>query len=413
MNSFPSRATAAAVAVLLAAGCSSTGDSDSPTDGRQSAKTPVADARFEIRPGKDLVAHQGVAVAAIDRETLRVRAQTTVPEPITTGLLAGTGSVSRSFDRSFRYALLGAGGVSAEGAGGALKVADLTAAGSDGAVLTLTREQLTAAGVTGTVSGAQFSASAGRPHLWFQTTASDSPSGETWSGATSGQYKITMLWSVDVKAWQAGDRNAARHKVPPAVQEYWQSQECQTAFSRSAGQEGFTPWSCWLVDAAGVPVPSGPADARTVTGTADTGWTNPAAGAGAGSEKATFSYVKGSDGKPATPVSVSGAGGNGASTLDGTSGLIDSGPAASGERKMWRFTTVGAQLKLQELSTALPPSSNSDDDTQLWAFPDGRAVARVEEGDSSTGWILTAAGKWKKTGPWAADLQDAEVGPTA
>lgn len=413
MNRFPTRAVAAAAAILLAAGCSSTDDHAKNTpDKSGKKKTPQATgAGLQIRPGKDLLVHQGVAIAALDRDTLQIRKQITLPEKVAQGQLAGTGSHSRSFDSHFHYALLGASGMGSSAADGALKVADLTAAGTNKAVLSLSREQLTAAGVTGTVSGAQFSASPKGPELWFQTTAADSPSGETWSSSTASQYKITSLWSINVKDWQAGRHTAQKHTVPADVQQYWKSQECQTAFSRSAGQDSFTPWSCWLVDAANVPVASGPEDSRSVKGTVDTGWTNPASGTG--SEKATFSYLKGSNGKPATPVSVSGAGGNGASTLDGTSGLIDSGSAARGERKMWRFTTAGSKLKLKGLAQALPPAADSDDETELWAFPDGGAVAKAEEGDAATGWILNTSGKWKKIGPWAEDLQDAEVEPTA
>ncbi|MFI5749001.1 hypothetical protein ACIBBE_24415 [Streptomyces sp. NPDC051644] len=413
MNRFPTRAVAAAAAVLLAAGCSSSGDNGKGTPAKDNSAKPrqTAGPGLEIRPGKDLVAHQGVAVAALDRETLQIRKQVTVPEPVAQGQLAGTGSRSRVFDSSFRYALLGESGLSASAPDGTLKVADLTAAGSGKAVLTLTREQLTAAGATGAISGAQFTGSPKEPELWFQTTAADSPTGENWSSSTSSQYKITSLWSVNVKNWQAGNRTAQKHDVPAQVQMYWRSQECQTAFSRNPGQEGFTSWSCWLVDASGIPVASGPARASTVSGTVDTGWTNPASGTG--SEKVTFSYVKGSDGKPARPLSVSGAGGNGASTLDGMSGLIDSGSAAQSERKMWRFTTAGSQLKLQALPKALPPSTSTDDETDLWVFPDGQAVAKVEDSDAATGWILTADEEWKKVGPWDADLQDAEVLTTA
>ncbi|MFF3734080.1 hypothetical protein ACFYXM_28180 [Streptomyces sp. NPDC002476] len=414
MNRFPTRAVAAAAAVLLAAGCSSSGGEGKSTPAKNDSAKPsqTAGPGLEIRLGKDLVAHQGVAVAALERETLQIRKQVTVPEPVAQGQLAGTGSRSRVFDSSFEYALLGESGMSASAPDGALKVADLAAAGSGKGVLTLTREQLTAAGVTGTVSGAQFTGSPKEPELWFQTTAADSPTGETWSSSTAGQYKITSLWSVNVKDWQAGStRTVRKHDVPAEVQTYWKSQECQTAFSRSPGQEGFTPWSCWLVDAAGTPVASGPVSARTVRGTVDTGWTNPASGTG--SEKVTFSYVKGSDGKPALPLSVSGAGGNGASTLDGMSGLIDSGSAAQSERKMWRFTTVGSQLKLKELPKALPATTSTDGETELWVFPDGQAVAKVEDGDAATGWILTADQEWKKVGPWAADLQDAEIHTTA
>ncbi|MGW0673169.1 hypothetical protein [Streptomyces sp. NPDC002746] len=413
MNRFPTRAVAAAAVVLLAAGCSSSGNdsTSTPTKGSSVEPSQTPGPGLEIRPGKDLVAHQGVAVAALDRETLQIRNQVTVPEPVAQGQLAGTGSRSRVFDSSFQYVLLGESGMNSSGPDGALKVADLAAAGSDKAVLTLTREQLTAAGVNGAVSAAQFTGSRKSPQLWFQTTAADSPTSETWSSSTAATYKITSLWSVNIKDWQAGKHTARKHEVPTEVQAYWKSQECQTAFSRSPGQEGFTPWSCWLVDAAGVPVASGPTNARTVNGTVDTGWTNPASGAG--SEKVTFSYVKGSDGKPALPLSVSGAGGNGASALDGMSGLVDSGSAARSERKMWRFTTAGTQLKLKELPKALPTAASSDDETELWVFPDGQAVAKVEAGDTATGWILTADQQWKKIGPWAADLQDAEVLTTA
>lgn len=413
MNRFPTRAVAAAAVVLLAAGCSSSGGDGKSTPAKDSSAKPsqTPGPGLEIRLGKDLVAHQGVAVAALDRETLQIRKQVTVPEPVAQGQLAGTGSRSRVFDSSFQYALLGESGMGAGGPDGALKVSDLAAAGSDKAVLTLTREQLTAAGVTGAVSGAQFSGSPESPQLWFQTTAADSPTSETWSSSTADKYKITALWSVNVKGWRAGNHTARKHEVPAEVQAYWKSQECQTAFSRNPGQEGFTPWSCWLVDAAGVPVASGPANARTVNGTVDTGWTNPASGTG--SEKVTFSYVKGGDGKPALPLSVSGPGGNGASTLDGMSGLVDSGSAAKSERKMWRFTTAGSQLKLKELPKALPAAASSDDETELWAFPDGQAVAKAEDGDTATGWILTVDQQWKKIGPWPADLLDAEVLTTA
>ncbi|MGW7319452.1 hypothetical protein [Streptomyces sp. NPDC054865] len=413
INRIPTRvAVAAMAAILLAAGCSSTGDSDKtiPQKDTTSKSPDSAGLGLVIRPGQDLLAHQGVAVLALDRETLQIRKQVTVPEPVAPGLLAGTGSHSRSFDSTFHHALLGAGGMSASGADGALKVADLTAAGTDKAVLTLSREQLTAAGVIGTISGAQFTGSPKASELWFQTSPADSPSGETWSSATSSRYKITSLWSVNVKDWQAGRHTVQKVEVPADIQEYWRSQECQTAFSRNPGQEGFTPWSCWLVDASGIPVASGPVGARTVKGTVDTAWTNPAKGMG--TEKATFSYVRGSDGKPAAPLSVSGPGGNGASTLDGTSGLIDSGSAARGERKMWRFTTAGAELKLQPLSKTLPVSADTDEETELWAFPDGRAVAKVG-GGAPTGWILTEAGEWKNVGPWPAELQEAEVEPTA
>jgi hypothetical protein len=413
MNRFPTRAVAAAAAVLLAAGCANSGNDSKNTPAKNSSTSPpqTTTPGLGIRPGKDLVAHQGVAVAAVDRESLRIRKQVTLPEPVAQGQLAGTGSRSRVFDGSFRYVLLGEGGISAGAPDGALKIADLAAAGSAKAVLTLTREQLTAAGVTGAVSGAQFSRSPKAPELWFQTAAADAPTGETWSSSTAGEYKITSLWSVNVKDWQAGKHTVRKHEVPGDVQAYWKSQECQTAFSRNPGQEGFTPWSCWLVDAAGAPVASGPANARTVNGTVDTGWTNPASGAG--SEKVTFSYVKGSDGKPALPLSVSGAGGNGASTLDGMSGLVDSGSAARSERKMWRFTTDGSRLKLKELPEALPVVASGDSETALWVFPDGQAVAKVQDGDTATGWVLTAGQQWKKIGPWAADLQDAEVVTTA
>ncbi|MFS0691674.1 hypothetical protein [Streptomyces nitrosporeus] len=408
MNRFPTRAVAAAAAVLLAAGCSSSGDDGKSTPGKDSSAKPsqTPGLGLEIRPGKDLVAHQGVAVAALDRETLQIRKQVTVPEPVAQGQLAGTGSRSRVFDSSFQYALLGESGMNASGPDGALKVADLAAAGTDKAVVTLTREQLTAAGVTGAVSGAQFTGAPKSPELWFQTTPADSPAGETWSSSTADKYKITSLWSVNLKDWQAGKHTARKHEVPAEVQAYWKSQECQTAFSRNPGEEGYTPWSCWAVDGVGVPVASGPASARTVNGTVDTGWTNPASGTG--SEKVTFSYVKGSDGKPALPLSVS-AGGNGASTPDGMSGLVDSGSAAKNERKMWRFTTAGSQLKLEELPKALPAAASSDDETELWVFPDGQAVAKVENGDTATGWILTADQQWKKIGPWADELLDAEV----
>lgn len=410
MNRHTIRAAAAAAIVLLAAGCSSTDDhGKQPNDENKKKQTPPTTATgWEIRPGKDLIAHQQSAIVAVDRDTLQIRKQVTVPDPVASGRLSGTGSTSRSFDSTFHYALLGPGGMGS-GADGALKVADLTVAGTDKAVLTLGREDLTAAGATGAISGAQFSASSKGPELWFQTTAADAPAGENWSSATSDQYKITSLWSVNVKDWQAGRKTATKHAVPADIQSYWKSQECQTAFSRNAGEEGFTPWSCWLLDATGTPVASGPASARAVKGTVDTGWTNPTTGSG--TEKITFSYLKGSDGKPATPVSVAGPGGNGASILSGLSGIVDSGPAAKSERKMWRFTTSGSDLKLSPLPKTLPPSTDAE--TKLWAFPDGQAVAKVKEGDTSTGWILTGSGEWKKIGPWVADLEDAEVTPTA
>ncbi|MFF2228292.1 hypothetical protein ACFVV7_33800 [Streptomyces globisporus] len=413
MNRFPTRVAAAAAAVLLAAGCSdsaSDNGKNGPAQEDSTKPSQVAGPGLAIRPGKDLLAHQGVAVAALDRVTLQIRKQVTVPEPVSQGQLAGTGSRSRVFDGSFRYALVGESGMGAQAPDGALTVADLNATGGK-AVVAMSRAQMTAAGVTGTISGAQFTGSSAEPELWFQTTQADHPSGESWSSSTADQYKITSLWSVNIKHWQAGHRTAQKHPVPADVQAYWKSQDCQTAFSRSPGQETFTPWSCWTVDAAGTPVASGPEDERTVSGTADTGWTNPASGTG--TEKATFSYVKGSDGKPALPLSVSGAGGNGTSTLDGMSGLIDSGSAASSERKMWRFTTEGSQLKLTELPAALPAAAAADGETELWAFPDGQAVAKAEDGDTASGWILSADGKWQKTGAWPADLQDAEVLTTA
>lgn len=410
MNRYTIRAAAAAAVVLLAAGCSSTDDSGkSPNDDNKKKETPAAAAGLKIRPGKDLIAYQQSAIAAVDRDTLKIRKQVTVPEPVSSGRLAGTDSSSRTFDSSFRYALLGPAGMGSGTADGTLKVADLTAAGTGKAVLTLSREDLTAAGATGAISSAQFTAAPRGPELWFQTTSADAPAAENWSSTTADQYKITALWSVNVKDWQAGRKTATKHAVPAAVQGYWKSQECQTAFSRNAGEEGFTPWSCWLLDASGTPVASGPAGERTVKGTADTGWTNPTTGSG--TEKVTFSYLKGSNGKPATPLSVAGPGGNGASTLNGLSGIVDSGPAAKGERKMWRFTTSNGKLKLTALRNALPPST--DEETKLWTFPDGRAVAKVTKGDTATGWVLTSSGTWKKTGPWAADLKDAEIATTA
>ncbi|MEU1824264.1 hypothetical protein ABZ502_17775 [Streptomyces abikoensis] len=410
MNRSTIRAAAAAAIVLLAAGCSSTDDSGRQTDNGKDKKSPSMSTAsgLEIRPGKDLVVYQQSAIAALDRETLQVRKQVTVPEEVSAGRLAGTDGRSRTFDSSFRYALLGQAGISGSDAEGVLKIADLTAAGTGKAVLSLTREALNAAGATGTISAAQFTASTKGPELWFQTTSVDAPAGENWSSATADQYKITALWSINVKDWQAGHKTAVKHDVPEDIQTYWKSQECQTAFSRSAGDEGLTPWSCWLLDASGTPVASGPAGVRAVQGTVDTGWTNPAKGTG--TEKITFSFLKGNDGKPATPVNAGGAGGNAASTLNGLSGIIDSGSAAKGERKMWRFSTSGAELKLTELPKVLPPSTG---ETKLWAFPDGQAVAKVKEGDLSTGWILTSGGDWKKIGPWVADLEDAEIAPTA
>ncbi|MCZ0984305.1 hypothetical protein O1L60_46970 [Streptomyces diastatochromogenes] len=69
----------------------------------------------------------------------------------------------------------------------------------------------------------------------------------------------------------------------------------------------------------------------------------------------------------------------------------------------------GSQLKLEELPKALPAATGSDDETELWVFSDGQAVAKVESGDTATGWILTADQQWKKIGPWADELLDAEV----
>ncbi|MFF1714377.1 hypothetical protein [Streptomyces sp. NPDC058268] len=406
MNRFPTRAMAAAATVLLAVGCSSTSD-DKNTQPKDKTKDspPAAAAGLEIRPGKDLVVHQGSVIEALDAESLQIRKQITVPDPVAKGQLAGTGHHSRAFDTSFRYALVGEGAMTANDAKGALKVADLTAAGTGKAVLAIGREQLNAAGATGTISGAQFTQSAKGPELWFQTTPADSPSGETWSSSTASQYKITSLWSVNIKDWQAGKHTATKHPVPQEVQAYWQTQECQTAFSRGPLQDSFTPWSCWFVDGADTPIASD----RSVKGNADTGWRNPA-GSSSATQKVTFNYLKSSGGKPGSPVSVGGAGGNGASTLDGMSGVIDSGSAAS-ERKMWRFTTAGTELKLTALPDALAPSTSAK--TELWALPGGRAVAKVEEGDAATGWILTADGAWKKVGPWLADLEDADIEPTA
>lgn len=411
MTRYSTHAVAAAAVVLLSAGCSSAGDDSK--NGPSPEKNNPAQASstgLEIRPGKDLLVHQGVSVAALDRESLVVVKEVTVAEPIAPGRLAGTDGHSRVFDGAFRYALLGADGISSSGVDGSIKVADLTAAGTEKALLSLSREQLSAAGATGTVSGVQFSAQSGEPELWFQTVGADSPNGTSWSSSTADKYTISSLWSVNVKDWQAGNLSVKNREIPAEVQQYWKSKKCQTAFSQGPGQEGFTPWSCWLVDATGTPVASGSSSARTVQGSVSTGWTNPAKGAD--SEKITFSYLKGSDGKPASPVSVSGAGGNAASTLDGTSGIIDSGAAAQGVRKTWKFVTAGTKLKLTELPTALP-TTDSETETLLWAFPDGYAVAKVGSGDNSTGWTMNAEGEWQRVGAWQADLDDAEIEPTA
>ncbi|MFE3629435.1 hypothetical protein [Streptomyces goshikiensis] len=397
MNRLTIRVAAAAAVVLLASSCSSNDDPAKPDNAgdKVTSPAPSAAAGLQIRPGKDLIAHQGSAIAALDRDTLALRKQVTVPEPVASGKLSGTGAQSRSFSSTYQYALLGSGGMSSDS--GTLKVADLTAVGTSNAVVTLSREDLTAAGVKGAISSAQFSVQGSE--LWFQTTAADAPAGENWTSSTADQYKISSLWSVDIKDWQAGRKTAVKHPVPADVATYWKSQECQTAFSRNAGEESFTPWSCWLLDTAGTPVATGPAADHVTKGSV---------AAGTGSGKVTFSYVKGSGGKPAGTLSVAGPGGGGASTPDGLSGIVDSGPATQGQRTMWRFTTTGSTLKLTALDTVLPTAGEA----KLWAFPDGQAVAKVTD-DDTTGWTLTSDGQWKKTGPWPADLADADVVATA